>query len=142
MNQASDDESGQMPWNYNLNDDDQTFNLQVKRLHQLTVYCRWLFVAVIWITIGSLSLWGFRYPITLMLEHFTWAALLYGIVFHRLAAIGIATCIGVTTAVLVWQSRNILMGIPSKELHRLEQQVCRIRQQGPSHPLWQWICKP
>jgi hypothetical protein len=45
-----------------------------------------------------------------------------------------------TTGVLIWQSRNILLGIPEGEKQRLEKQVCRIRQQGQTHPLWKWVC--
>jgi hypothetical protein len=46
-----------------------------------------------------------------------------------------------TLAVLIWQSRNILFGLPENEQRRLEQQVLRIREQGQSHPLWKWICR-
>ncbi|MCA1992121.1 MAG: hypothetical protein LDL41_08750, partial [Coleofasciculus sp. S288] len=112
-----------------------------KRLHQLTVWGRWLVVGILWMTLAPLCLWGWRYEISLLRSHFTWAALRYAIVFNRLPAIGLATCIGMTVAVLVWQSRNILLGIPPHEQKRLENQVQRIRQQGTSHPLWKWVCK-
>lgn len=120
---------------------DTTLLQQVERLHRLTVWARWLVVAALWLTIGALSLWGLRYPISLMREHFTWAALRYGLIFHHWSAIGLTVCIGMTVAVLVWQSRNILFGISSQDKQRLKQQVCRIRQQGPSHPLWKFVCR-
>lgn len=120
---------------------DPTFKTQVKRLHQLTVWGRWLVVGILWITLAPLCLWGWRYEISLLRSHFTWAALRYAIIYNRLPAIGLATCIGMTVAVLVWQSRNILLGIPPHEQKRLENQVQRIRQQGTSHPLWKWVCK-
>ncbi|NES18296.1 MAG: hypothetical protein F6K41_05035 [Symploca sp. SIO3E6] len=120
---------------------DPTFREQVQRLHELTVYARWLLVGILWITLGLLSLWGWRYEISLLRSHFTWAALRYGIVYNRLPALGLGICISMTVAVLVWQSRNILWGIPPTEQKRLEQQVRRICQQGASHPLWKWICK-
>ncbi|WP_421657382.1 hypothetical protein [Leptothermofonsia sp. ETS-13] len=120
---------------------DSTFQQEVERLHQLMVWGRWAVVGVLWLTVGALSLWGLRYPISLVLDHFTWAAVRYGLAFHRLAAIGLAICLGSTLGVLIWQSRNILMGLPQREKRRLEQQVCRIRQQGPSHPLWKYICQ-
>nr|WP_199329561.1 hypothetical protein [Coleofasciculus sp. FACHB-1120] len=107
----------------------------------MTVYGRWLVAGLLWITIGPLSLWGLRYPISLLKEYFTWAAVRYGLYYNPLPALGLALCIGMTASVLVWQSRNILLGIPSRERHRLEQQVYRIRQQGQSHPLWKWVCQ-
>ena len=122
-----------------LADLDPTFKMQVQRLHSLTVYARWLIVGILWISVGSWSLWGLRYPISLMQEYFTWAAVRYGLMFHLLPAVGLFLCIGMTTSVLVWQSRNILFGIPPDEQRRLEKQVYRIRQQGSSHPLWKWV---
>lgn len=120
---------------------DPGFQRQVDRLYRLTVYARWLVLGVLWLTIGSFSLWGLRYPISLMIDHFTWAALRYGLAFHPIPATGLVVCVGMTVAVLVWQSRNILFGLPLQERQRLEQQVSRIRQQGNSHPLWKLVCK-
>lgn len=120
---------------------DPTFKAQVQRLHQLTVYGRWLLVSILWMTLAPLSLWGWSYEISLMRSHFTWAALRYGILYNPLPALGLTFCISMTVAVLVWQSRNILLGIPREEQRRLEQQVRRICQQGASHPLWKWVCK-
>jgi hypothetical protein len=119
----------------------QAFQQEIERLHQLTVYGRWLVVGMLWLTVGSLSLWGLRYPISLILDHFTWAAVRYGLAFHRLSAIGLAVCVGSTLGVLIWQSRNILVGLSDREKKRLEQQLYRIRQQGPTHPLWKFICQ-
>lgn len=119
----------------------QAFQQEIERLHQLTVYGRWLVVGLLWLTVGSLSLWGLRYPISLILDHFTWAAVRYGLAFHRLSAIGLAVCVGSTLGVLIWQSRNILVGLSAREKKRLEQQLYRIRQQGPTHPLWKFICQ-
>jgi hypothetical protein len=113
---------------------------QIIRLHRLTVYGRWSVVILLWLTVAPLSLWGLRYPITLLREYFTWAAVRYGLAYHPVPAIGLSLCIGMTVAVLVWQSRNILLGLPDRDKQRLARQVQRIRQQGKSHPLWQWIC--
>lgn len=120
---------------------DPTFKQQVQRLHHLTVYGRWLFVTLLWISIGSLSLWGLRSEIALWQQYFTWAAVRYGLYYNPLPTFGLAFCIGMTVAVLVWQSRNILLGLPRPEQRRLEEQVYRIRQQGSSHPLWKWVCQ-
>lgn len=120
---------------------DPLFAQQVQRLHQLTVYGRWLFVAFLWLTIAPLCLWDLRSEIALWRQHFTWVAVRYGLLYHPLATLGLSFCIGMTVAVLIWQSRNILIGLPQDEQERLEKQVCRIRQQGPSHPLWKLICQ-
>jgi hypothetical protein len=119
---------------------DPLFLAQVQRLHQLTVYGRWLFAGVLWLTVGTLSFWGLRYPISLAMESFTWASLRYGLVFSRLPAFGLFLCFGITLSILVWQLRNWLFGLPKSERLRLEQQVLRICRQGSSHPLWKWVC--
>lgn len=65
----------------------------------------------------------------------------YGLAYHRLAALGLGLCLGATTAVLVWQSSNLLWGLPPQQQRRLERQVRRIRDRGASHPLWKWVCR-
>lgn len=120
---------------------DSEFHRQVERLHQLTVYMRWSVVFLLWLTVGLASLWGFRYEISLLTEHFTWAALRYGIMFNRLPSLGLALCIGTTLSVLYWQTSNILWGRSPKWQQRLEKQVLRIRRQGQQHPLWHWVCR-
>ncbi|MEG3933116.1 MULTISPECIES: hypothetical protein [unclassified Microcoleus] len=123
------------------NESDANFQSEVQRLHKLTVYGRWLTVILLWISVGSLSIWGLRREIALWLEHFTWAAVRYGLSFHRWPTLGLGLCLGMTLGVLTWQSRNMVRGLPLREKQGLEQQVRRIRQQGPSHPLWKWVCK-
>ncbi|MEM9922369.1 MAG: hypothetical protein AAF915_01200 [Cyanobacteria bacterium P01_D01_bin.50] len=119
---------------------DSSFIRQVEKLHRLTVYVRWLLVVFLWLTLAPLCLWDLRVEIELWQEYFTWSALRYGLMFHPFAALGLSLCIGLTLSVLIWQSRNILVGMPVSEKQRLEKQVHRIRQQGSSHPLWKWIC--
>ncbi len=123
------------------NFEDTKFHQEIEKLHQLIVMGRWLVVVLLWVTIGVWSIWGLRSEIALWRDHFTWVALRYGLAYNRLATLGLALCIGMTTAVLIWQSRNILFGRPPQLQQYLEKQVFRIRQQGPSHPLWQWICR-
>ena len=118
------------------------FFKQVERLHHITVLGRWLFAGLLWLTVAPLSLWGLRYPISLMLEYFTWASVFYGLYFNLIPAMGLFFCVAVTTSILVWQSRNILFGLPKRERQRLEQTVLRIRKQGVSHPLWKYVCEP
>lgn len=120
---------------------DSSFIQQVQRLHELTVYGRWLLVIFLWLTLAPLCLWDLRAEIALLREYFTWASVRYGLFFHPFATLGLGLCVGMTLSVLMWQSRNILFGMPVPEKQRLEKQVYRIRQQGPSHPLWKWVCK-
>ncbi|MCG5057873.1 MAG: hypothetical protein KA714_07640 [Limnoraphis sp. WC205] len=119
--------------------EDSIFQAQVQKLHELIVWGRWLVVGFLWMTIAPLSLWGLRSEISLWLEHFTWAAVRYGLAEHRLSAVGLGLCLGMMVGVLVWQSRNILLGMPAEYKQRLEERVWQIRQQGPSHPLWKWV---
>jgi hypothetical protein len=118
---------------------DPLFRSQVDRLHRVTVYARWIFAGILWLTVGSISLWGLRYPISLIREYFTWAAVRYGLVFNPYPAFGLFLCLGVTLGIVIWQTRNWLFGLPKQERKRLEQAVLRIRQQGPSHPLWKFV---
>lgn len=120
---------------------DPIFQQQVQNLHRLTVYGRWLTVILLWLGVAPLCLWLLRSEIALWLDYFTWAAVRYTIIYNRLPAIGLILCIATTIAVLIWQSRNILWGIPEEYRKSLEKQVLRIRRQGKSHPLWKWVCK-
>jgi hypothetical protein len=122
-----------------IDNSDASFLEQVQRLHQLTVYGRWLFVSCLWLIISPACLWDLRSEIALWQQYFTWVAVRYGLFYHPLSTLGLGLCIGMTAAILVWQSRNILLGLPQEEKQRLEKQVFHIRQQGPTHPLWKWI---
>jgi hypothetical protein len=112
----------------------------VQRLHRLTVYGRWMVVVALWLTVGLISLWQFRFRIQLLMDSFTWVAVRYGLAYHQAATLGLSLCIGMTLSVLIWHSRNILFGLPKQEQLRLQLQAERIRQQGPTHPLWRWVC--
>jgi hypothetical protein len=112
---------------------------QMQKLHQLTVYGRWFFVLLLWLSIAPWSLWSLRSEIFLGRDYFTWVLVRYAIVYNRLPIFALGFCVAMTTAVLVWQSRNILFGLPKAEKQRLQQQVIRISQQGQSHPLWKFI---
>ncbi|HLP91105.1 MAG TPA: hypothetical protein VK184_21315 [Nostocaceae cyanobacterium] len=122
------------------NQPDSVFIQQVQKLYKLTLYGRWLFVGCLWLTIGSLCLWDLRAEIALWKQYFTWVALRYGLLFHPLSTFGLSFCIAITIAVATWQIRNMTMGLPVEEKQRLENQVYRIRRQGPTHPLWKWVC--
>lgn len=116
---------------------------QIMRLHRLTVWGRWLFVTASWLIIGSLSLWGLREEIELLRSHFTMAALRYtfNIEFNPWPTLGLGFCLGITSAVLVWQSCNILFGFSQQRRRDLERRLQRIHVVGSKHPLWHWIVR-
>jgi hypothetical protein len=118
---------------------DPVFKNQMDNLYHLTVRARWVVIALLWSTVGVYSLWELRYPISLIQENFTWAAVKYALSFQPLPAFGLCLCVGMMTGTLVWQSRNQIWGLPKHEQDRLAQQICQIRQQGSSHPLWKLV---
>jgi hypothetical protein len=120
---------------------DPIFKNQMANLYRLNVYSRWLTIGLLWLTIGAYSLWELRYPISLIQEEFTWAAVKYGLMFQPIPAFGLCLCVGVMTGTLVWQSRNMLWGMSKKERQQLIKQVSEIRKQGDAHPLWKWVVK-
>jgi hypothetical protein len=120
---------------------DPIFKAQIDNLYRLNLYGRWLVIAALWLTVGVYSLWELRYPISLIQEEFTWATVKYGLICEPIPAFGLCLCVGMMTGTLVWQSRNIIWGIPKKEQQRLTQQVSNIRKQGSSHPLWKWVVR-
>ncbi|MEM9137641.1 MAG: hypothetical protein AAGB01_09880 [Cyanobacteria bacterium P01_F01_bin.42] len=121
-------------------EEDSELYQSVMRLHQLTVLGRWCLVLVLWLTVGIVSLWQMIPNIQLALEHFTWAAVRTAFRYNYWAGIGLTFCVALTFSVLLWQSRNILFGLPNPDQKRLVERLLKIRDQGPSHPLWKWVC--
>ena len=115
------------------------FQHQVARLHQLTIYARWIFVLSCWLTLGVYAIWNLKEEIAIALDYFTWAALYYGLHFNFLPTLCLAFCTAVTVSVLVWQSRNLIWGLPEQEQRQLERRVEKILARGEKHPLWKWI---
>jgi len=120
---------------------DSQLRERVERLHRLTVYGRWLLVGCSWLILAPLGIWGLRSEIPLWKQHLTWVSLRYGIVYNPIPSLLLAFCLGLTMAVLVWQSRNILLGMPIRERYRLEKWVREIEGTGSAHPLWRWVIK-
>jgi len=116
--------------------------VQMERLHHLQILGRWLTVAGLWLLVLPFSLWALRRDIQLWRDAFTWTAVRYALAFKPVVAIALALCVGLTVGVLIWQSRNILFGLPESERKRLQRQVVNIRERGDRHPLWRWVCKP
>lgn len=119
---------------------DRTFQRQLQRLHQVSVYSRWFLVGLLWVTVAPWSLWSLRSELALWRDYFTWTAVRYGLAFNLVPTVGLTLCIALTVSTLIWQSRNILFGIPTRQRQRLKQRLRKIRQQGKSHPLWYWVC--
>ncbi len=115
------------------------FKQKVARLHQLTVYGRWFFVLFSWLTLGFYALWQLKEEIALCFDYFTSAAVYYGLHFNLVPTLCLIFCIATTLSVLVWQSRNIIWGLPINEQRQLERQVKKIQAKGKKHPLWKWI---
>jgi hypothetical protein len=120
---------------------DPVFKDRVERLYRLIVYGRWLVICLLWATVGAYSIYELRYPLELIREDFTWAAVKYGLIFQPISAVGLAVCVGMTIGTLIWQSRNAIWGLPKDERERLVKQVCQICKQGSSHPFWKWVVK-
>ena len=126
-------------WVVVMNQSDPELAQQVQRLHLVTVYSRWVLVVGSWLVVIPIALWQLQEEIALMRSYFTIAAVRYALIFNPICSIALAWCLGITTAVLLWQSSNILFGFSSAYRHRLEKQVMRIRKQGKSHPFWRWV---
>lgn len=122
-----------------MNQSDPALEKQVQRLHRVMVYGRWLLVMVSWAVTIPLVLSQLQGEIELIRSYFTLAAVRYALIFNPRVAIALGWCMGITTAVLLWQSSNILFGFSRQYRDRLEKQVRRIRKRGKSHPLWRWV---
>ncbi|NJL01401.1 MAG: hypothetical protein HC910_12895 [Spirulinaceae cyanobacterium SM2_1_0] len=119
----------------------ETLSPPLRQLHEISVYQRWLWVGCCWLLLAPFALWTLREGIALAFAYFTWSAVYYHLATHFWATISLALCIGSTTAVLVWQSRNILFGLSRQDLRRLERQRDRLQRLGRRHPLWHWVEK-
>ena len=115
------------------------FQQKVAKLHRLNIYTRWMFIIFCWLTLGVYALWNLKEEIALCFDYFTWAAVYYGLHFNFLPTLCLGFCLAITVSVLVWQSRNLIWGLPSQEQRLLEKRVEKILAQGKKHPLWNWI---
>ena len=131
----------------NISDDltdeinEQLLERQVQRLIEVQTYLRWLFNGLLWLTVGTVSIWALRSDIELWFAAFTWVAVRITLVYNRLPMLGLGICVAMTLATLVWQSSIILWGINQRERRSLINQVKSIKQKGKSHPLWRDVCE-
>ena len=112
---------------------------QLLRLHRILVWARWILVGTCTAVLGIPSLWALRGEIAMLGDYFTWPGLRYALIFNPWPTLGLALCLGLVLSTLIWQSRNILFGLPLREVKRLERQLQQINQQGTSHPLWSLV---
>lgn len=115
------------------------FQHKVDKLYRLSMYSRWLLAISSWLTLGVYAIWNLQAEIALCLDYFTWAAVYYGLHFNFLPTLCLAICIGTTVSAILWQSRNLIWGLPEIEKRKLERQVKKIMAKGNKHPLWKLI---
>jgi hypothetical protein len=124
-----------------MTDLDLYLQRRLKRLHALSSYLRWLAVLGAWLLMAPIALWALRDEIGLWRDYFTWAAVRYGLASHRLPALGLFFCLGITVSTLLWQGYHSLRGISPQERTRLENQLRQIEKLKPEHPLRKWLSK-
>ena len=118
---------------------EQNLSRQVANYYQVTVYAQWLLISVFWLTLGIYGIFGLRQEFALWLDHFTWSAFRYGLVYNPIPSLCVLSCVVITVSVLIGQSRHILWGISAKEKFYLEQKTNAILAKGARHPLWKRI---
>lgn len=112
---------------------------EIEALRQSMMRTWWRVCLGLWLTVGLLSLWWVRADLQELQQYFTWTAVRFMLVYHRIAAMGLGLCFGLTLALLFSESRQILWGISETERSRLLNDLSRIHAQGPSHPKWRII---
>lgn len=112
---------------------------EIEALRQAMMRSWWWICAGLWLSVGLLSLWWMRSDLQELYQYFTWAAVRYMLFYNRLAGAGLGLCVGLTLALLVSESRQILWGISEGEYARLLINLEKIHKQGPSHPQWKVI---
>ena len=120
---------------------DQLLERQVQRLIEVQTYMRWILDVLLWLTIGTASIWSLRSDIELWIASFTWVAVRMTLMYNRLPMLGLGFCVAMTLATLVWQSSVILWGVSAGEKRSLVNQVKRIKEKGKTHFLWRWVCE-
>lgn len=108
-------------------------------VHRCTVIGRWLIVLLLWLSLGIPALWFLRDEINLLYQQFTWVGVWYGLHTHPGSSFALGLCLGMLLSTLVWQSRNILRGLPTSELDRLHRYAQHLEHQRTRSTLWLWF---
>lgn len=111
----------------------------VKRLHRLEQKRRWLLVTLLWLVLFPLCLLLLRYPISLLLEYFTWSGVRYGLAFNPMPAAGLSFTFLLTLSSLISRWFYQTYGLTNTEVRRLEKRAMRIQARGQKHPLWRKV---
>jgi hypothetical protein len=122
-----------------MNNEKLKLEPKIKKYYQLIVVRQWKIVLICWLTLGIFSFWELRAEFKLWAEYFTWSAVRYALVYHRLSAICLSICIGLTLGLLIRQSKEILWGFSDQEKYRLQQEVDKIFEQGQTHPFYKFL---
>lgn len=112
---------------------------QVAKLQQLEVWRRWISMLLMWLTLGSWSLWELRESIVILREYFSWSGVVYGGYFHLGGGCGLLFCVLSTCSSLVWQIGHFFGQLSAKERHQLEVRVQQIQASKKENWLWRWI---
>lgn len=122
-----------------MNNEKLKLEPKIKKYYQLIVVRQWKIVLICWLTLGIFSFWELRAEFKLWAEYFTWSAVRYALVYHRLSAICLSICIGLTLGLLIRQSKEILWGFSDQEKYRLQREVDKIFEQGQTHPFYKFL---
>ena len=108
----------------------------VLRLHNWEQRRRWQMVTLLWLLLLPVCLVLLRYPISLLLEYFTWSGLRYGLAFNPIPTAGLVLTLVLTLSSLLSQCFYGIYGLTSTEVRRLEKRARRIQARGQNSPLW------
>ncbi|TVQ05826.1 MAG: hypothetical protein EA368_18455 [Leptolyngbya sp. DLM2.Bin27] len=111
----------------------------LQKLRAIIMRRWWVVSGLLWLIVGSLSLWSLRPEIALLRQFFTWSAVRISLAYNRPAALGLGLCVGLSVALLVAESRYLLWGMTNDEQRRLELLLHRIEARGAAHPLWRQL---
>lgn len=114
---------------------------ELQRLRLLAIYWRWSGVAVCWLLLAPLGIWGLRDEIRLWQDYFTWTAVRYGLAYNWLSALCLMFCLGTTISTAVLQWDYWWGAISPREKTRLERRLKAIAELDPRHPLRRWISR-
>ncbi|MBV5260587.1 hypothetical protein FLX56_19430 [Synechococcus moorigangaii CMS01] len=111
------------------------------KLVKLTIFGRWLMVVLLWLILGSYSVWALRPEFPLWQDYLTWAVVRLSLGYHFWASVALSICIAYTCGVLVWHSQKLLRGWSAQERYRFNQWAERLAQ-NRHHWLWsvlEWL---
>jgi hypothetical protein len=123
-----------------LTDSAPDIDRQVSQLRRVEAWVRWLWIALIWLTLGTWSCWEMRESLIQLYEYLSWTGIQYSFFFHLMGGGGgLIICLSMTASCILWQIGQTFLRVSPRERQRLEAKVQRIQKKGSKHPLWRWI---